>query len=195
MPPKHFEFEKLILLDKQHGRAFMALRDILHGMSISLIEERGLKAAKLYAIIDKYGTQTYRLNYKAGTAMLISLFTEFDQPDNLKLLAELNIAIYYESLIAAQKEFHLVSGQKSQEKTAYTNENEAATQILEELFPELISLVAMIQLNYQFEPGKYGTVYNEMVTYITDVNAIARARHTRKQSNDHVSETAGPVKS
>ena len=109
--------EKLILLDKQRGRAFMAIRDILHGISISLVEEMGVKAATLYAILDKYGTQAYRLNYKAETAMFISLFGEFDLPVNQKLLAELNIAIYYESLIAAQKEFDVAIGQKSQEKT------------------------------------------------------------------------------
>jgi len=183
--------EKLILLDMHRGRAFMALRDILHGISISLIEEMGYKAANLYAILDKYGTQAYRLNYKAETAMFISLFAEFDLPVNQKLLADLNIAIYYESLIAAQKEFDVVSGQKLQEKAAYANETEAATQILEELFPALINLVAMIQLNCQLEPVKYGTICNQMVTYvtdlsaITDVSAIARSRQTRKQSSDN----------
>ena len=53
----------------------------------------------------------------------------------------------------------------------------------------------MIQLNYQLEPEKYETIYNQMVTYITDVNAIARARQTRKQSSDNVGEKAESVKS
>lgn len=175
--------EELIRLDKRRGRAFVAIRDLLHGISISLNEEVALKAAKLYAIIDKFGLQAYRLNYRAETAMLISLFTDFDLEANQKLVSELGLVPFYESLKAAQKEFEMVSEQKSQEKTVHTNESEAATEILEEMFPVLTSLVAMIQLNNEFEPAKYGVIYHQMVTYITDVNVVARARQTRKQSN------------
>jgi hypothetical protein len=175
--------EELILLDKRRDRALIALRDIIHGMSVSLPDETSTNAAKLYAIIDKYGAQIYKLGYKAETAMLISLFNEFDLAVNQKLLTGLNIGMFYESLKAAQIAFDAVSQQRSEEINVKTNESEAATQILEEMFPALISLVAMIQLYYQLEPAKYGTIYNQLNTYITEVNTTARARKTRKQKS------------
>jgi hypothetical protein len=173
--------EELIALDNRRGRAFVALRDIIHGLSVSLIEEMAFKAALLYALIDKYGTQLYRLNYKGETAMLISLFNDFDLATNHKLLTDLQIISYYDSLKTAQKEFERVTEQKSHEKAVYTNESEAALQILEELFPVLTSLVALIQLNNEFEPAKYGSIYHQVVTYITETNQVARARKTRKE--------------
>jgi len=174
--------EALILLDNRRGRAFVALRDIVHGMFVSLIEEIASKAALLYEIIDKYGTQLHRLNYKGETAMLISLFNVFDLPANQKILTDLNLLSFYDSLKTAQKEFERVSELKSQEKTVYTNESEAATQILQELFPVLTSLVALIQLNNEFEPAKYGAIYHQVVTFISDTNQVARARKTRKEN-------------
>jgi hypothetical protein len=179
--PKSRLTEELIVLDNRRGRAFVALRDIIHGLSVSLIEEMAFKAAVLYALIDKYGTQLYRLNYKGETAILISLFNDFDLATNHELLTDLQLISYYDSLKTAQKEFERVNEQKSHEKTVYTNESEAALQILEELFPVLTSLVALIQLNNEFEPAKYGSIYHQVVTYITETNQVARARKTRKE--------------
>ena len=113
--------------------------------------------------------------------MLISLFNDFDLATNHELLTDLQLISYYDSLKTAQKEFERVNEQKSHEKTVYTNESEAALQILEELFPVLTSLVALIQLNNEFEPAKYGSIYHQVVTYITETNQVARARKTRKE--------------
>lgn len=87
----------------------------------------------------------------------------------------------YESLKIAQADFDQVSQRKSEEINAKANDTEAATQILEEMYPALTNLVAIIQLYDQLEPDKYGTIFNQMVSYITEVNATARARQTRKQ--------------
>ena len=183
--------EELIRLDKRRARAFIGLRDILHGMSVSLYEESNSRASRLYAIIDKYGTQLYKLGYQAETAMLISLFADFDQTENRLVLADLGIIPYYESLKTAQEAFSLVSEQKADEKTDHDNTSEAATDILSELFPALTSLVAIIQLYFHLDPPKYGLIYNQMITYITETNAIARGRKTRKENSDVPEPKAG----
>ena len=103
--------EELIRLDKRRARAFIGLRDILHGMSVSLCDEYNIKASKLYAIIDKYGTQLYKFGYQAETAMLTSLFADFNLTENRLILTDLNIVPFYESLETAQKDFNSVSDQ------------------------------------------------------------------------------------
>ena len=180
--------EELVRLDKRRARAFIGLRDILHGMSVSLYEESNAKASRLYTIIDKYGTQLYKLGYQAETAMLISLFADFDQTENRLLLADLGILPFYDSLKAAQEAFNLISEQKAEELTEYKNESEAATEILPELFPALTSLVAIIQLYYHLDPPKYGVIYNQMVTYITETNTVARQRKSRRENSDENAE-------
>jgi hypothetical protein len=172
-----------ILADKDRDCAFICLRDVLHGMSVSLIEEIKSKAAKLYAIIDKYGGQIYKLGYKAESATLLSLLKEFDQPENQQLLSDLGVIMFYGSLKTAEDTFVSVSQQKSEEKTIQTNESEAATMILKEMLPELTKLVSMLQLYSQFDPDNYGTAYSQVITSITEINTIARARKTRKQNN------------
>ena len=185
--------DDLIQLDKRRNRALIAFRDLLHGMSVSLIEETNTKALKLYAIFDKYGAKVYKLNYKTGTTMLISLFSEFDLPGNQSLLAELNILPFYESLKTAQGIFDSISKQKSDEKTVIAVESEPATAILTELIPAMTNLVAMIQLNNQLDPATYGEIYNQLVTYINEINTIARARKTRKQNNNEPEPKPEPV--
>jgi len=174
--------EELIRLDKNRDLGYICLRDILHGMSVSLIEEISSKAAKLYAIFDKYGTQIYKLGYKAESATMLSLFNELDQKKNQELLSEIDVLPFYNSLKAAEDAFTSASKQKSEEKTVQTNDSEAATEILQEMFPALTNLVAMLQLYSQFEPAIYSETYNLVVTYITETNTAARARNTRKQN-------------
>ena len=176
--------EELIRLDKRRARAFIGLRDILHGMSVSLCDEYNIKASKLYAIIDKYGTQLYKFGYQAESAMLTSLFVDFDLTENRLILTDLNIVPFYESLETAQKDFNLASDQKASEVTDRTTNTEAANDVLELLFPELTSLVAIIQLYYHLDPPKYGMIYNQMVTYITETNTVARQRKSRRENSD-----------
>ena len=174
----------LKLHDKRRNSALTAVRFILHGMSVSLIEDISRKAAKPYAIITKYGGKVYRMGYKEETANLISLFSEFDLPVNNTLLNDLGILPFYESLKNAHAAFDTVSKQKSDQKTDQISDSEAATSILTELTPAMINVMAMIELNNQLEPETYGEVYNQLVTYINEINSAARARKTRKQNGN-----------
>ena len=175
--------DELIQSDKLRNRALIALRDVIHGLSVALSDELSARATILYLIINKYSTHIYNLGYKAETSVLISLFKEFDQEINQKLLSDLNLNSLYESLKNAQAAFDLVSQRKSEEINTKTNDSEAATEILEEMYPALINLVALIQLYNQLEPEKYGIVFNQMNSFITEVNSIARARQTRKHKS------------
>lgn len=174
--------DDLILLDKRRNSALTAFREIVHGMSISLIEETSKKAVKLHAVIAKYGGKAYSMGYKEETANLISLFLDIDLPVNQALLTDLGVLPFYESLKAAHVAFDTVCKQKSDQKTEQTNDSEAATDVLTELIPAMSNLMAMIELNNQLEPETYGEVYNQLVTYINEINAAARARKTRKQN-------------
>lgn len=172
----------LVLLDKRRNSALTAVRFILHGMSVSLIEDISKKAAKPYAIITKYGGKVYRMGYKEETANLISLFSEFDLPVNNALLSDLGILPYYESLKTAHAAFDTVSKQKSDQITAQTSNSEAATYVLSELTPAMTNVMAMIELNSKLDKDTYGESFNQLVTYINEINAAARARKTRKQN-------------
>jgi hypothetical protein len=186
--------EELVNLDKQRDRAFVALRDILHGMSISLIEEVNSSAAKLYATLDKLGLQAYQLGYKAETAVLISLFADFDLADRTQLLADIGALPFYKSLKNAQAAFDTASSQKSDEKTVLTSETEAATSIMAEMIPALTSLVSLVQLYTQTDAETYGESFNQIVTCITETNATARARKTRKENEPVVVKVTQPEK-
>jgi len=174
--------EELSHCDKDRDLDYMCLRDIIGGISYSRIEELAKKAGKLYSIVEKLGTNAYRLGYKAESAILLSLFVEFDKPENQQLLAELGIIQYYNSLKESQATFESVSSQKSEEQTLQNNESEAATLILGEMVPAFTGLVAMLQLYSQLEPETYSDMFNRVVTCITETNTVARARKTRKQN-------------
>jgi len=174
--------QELIRLNKRRSRAFLCIRDIIHGISVSLITNDAEKATKLYTILDKLGTSTHRLNYRTETAILMSLFVEFDKPENQQLLADLGIVSYYNSLKETQTEFENTSAQKSGEKAVQSNETEAATTILDEMTPALTSLVAMMQVYAELEPATYGETYNKIVAVISETTSVARARKTRKQT-------------
>jgi hypothetical protein len=151
------------------------------------------KATILYAIFDRLGLQAYNLGYKTESAILLSLFADCDLPDRQQLFADLGIQVFYNSLKDAQKEFDTVSKQKSDEVTLQDNESEAATQILNEIFPPLTSLVAMVQLYSQMEPETYSESYNQIVTCTTEINTVARARKTRRQNSNDATNTTPPV--
>ena len=175
---------ELVQLDNQRNNGRIAFRDILHGISVSLLEEPKAKALKLYAIFEKYGAAGYKTGYKKGTTILISLISEFDMPANQILVNELNLLPYYESLKTAHEIFDSVSKQKSDEKTTLAADSEPATAILEELIASMEDLLAMIQLNNQIDKETYGEIYNQLVTYINEINTSARARKTRKQNSN-----------
>ena len=44
--------------------------------------------------------------------------------------------------------------------------------------------MALVQLNNQYDPVTYGDIYNQLVTYINEINTAARAQKTRKQNNN-----------
>ena len=184
---------ELLQLGKRRNRARIALCDILHGISVSLIEEPGAKASRLYAIFEKLGATAHKSGYKKTTAILISLILEFDLPANQILLNELNLLAFYESLKTAQGTFDLMSKKKSDEKTALAADSEPATAILEELITAMTNLLAMIQLENQLDKATYGEIYNQLVTYINEINITARARKTRKQNSNEPEPKPEPV--
>jgi len=99
-------------------------------------------------------------------------------------LDELGILPFYESLKDAQAAFDTVSKQKSDQKTDQTSDSEAATYILTELTPAMTNVMAMIELNSELEGDIYSETFNQLVTYINEINAAARARKTRKQNGN-----------
>lgn len=174
--------EELSHCDKDRDLDYMCLRDIIGGISYSRIEELAKKAGKLYSIIEKLGTNAYRLGYKAESAILLSLFVEFDKPENQQLLTELSIIHFYNSLKEAQAAFETVSSQKAEEQTLQNSDSEAATIVMVEMIPAFTSLVAMLQLYADLEPAIYGDIFNRVATCITETNTVARARKTRKEN-------------
>jgi len=173
---------ELVRLDKLRDRGFVALRDILGGISVSLVEESAVKGAKLYSIIEKLGTNIYRLGYKVESAILLSLIVEFDTKENQQYLNDLGLSPYYISLKNAHKAFEEGSALKSEEKTLASGDSEAATMVLEEMIPAFTGLVSMLQLYAELEPAIYGEAFNKVATLIAETNTIARARKTRKQT-------------
>ena len=178
---KNLFTDELDVLDKRRCRALIELRDAIQGMSVVMPNEMSQKALKLSAIVDKYCADAYQLGYKAETSMLISFIYEFDLPANQALLADLHIIPMFESLKVAQTTYDEVSQKRSEEINKRINETETATQIQEEIIPTLISLSSVIQLYYHLDPAKYGHMYNQMITFIMEVNSSARSRQGRKQ--------------
>jgi hypothetical protein len=182
--------DDLIHDDKNRDLGFICVRDVIGGISVCLIPEMAEKATKLNSIIEKIGTNLFRLSYKTESALLLTLFVEFDKPENQQLLADLGILQYYQSLKDAQAAFESLSTQKSEEKTLQNNDSEAATMVVVEMIPAFTSLVAMLQLYAELEPDTYGEVYGLVVTLITETNTVARARKTRKQNKPEGEKTA-----
>jgi len=171
--------EELYLLDKRRDKALMSLSSVIRGLSLSILDDTSNKASKLYTLFDKYGISSYKAGFKTEKGILTALFSDFDLPGNQKLLADLNIKPLYESLKGAHEAFETVSCQVLEEINSCASESEAATRILEEMFPALSSLVSMIQLYYQFEPNRYATIYHHLLSCINEVNETARSHQHR----------------
>jgi hypothetical protein len=182
--------DDLIQGDKNRDLAFICIRDIIGGISLCLIPELAEKATKLNNIIEKIGANLFRLSYKTESALLLTLFVEFDKPENQQLLVDLGILQYYESLKEAQAAFDSLSTQRSDEKTLQNNSSEAATTVVVEMIPALTSLVGMLQLYAELEGGIYSDMFNSVVTCINETNAVARARKTRKQNKPEEEKAA-----
>jgi hypothetical protein len=173
--------EELGVLDKRRCRALFELLDVIQGMSVALPNEMSSKASDLIAIIDKYCPEAYQPGFKVETSMLVSFIYEFDLPANQVLLTDLHIIPLYQSLKGAQTTYDEVSQQRSEEINKRVNESESTTQIEEEIISALISLTTMIQFYYHLDPAKYGLMYNQMITFIVEVNSNARSLQSRKQ--------------
>ena len=182
--------DDLIQGDKNRDLAFICIRDIIGGISLCLIPEMAEKAIKLNSIIEKIGANIFRLSYKTESALLLTLFVEFDKPENQQLLSDLGILQYYQSLKEAQAAFDSLSAQRSDEKTLQSNGSEAATMVVAEMIPALTSLVDMLQLYAELEGGIYSEMFNRVVTCINETNAVARARKTRKQNKPEEEKAA-----
>ena len=186
--------EVLIMLDKARDQAFLCIRDIIGGMSLSLIEEVKSNAQKLNSIFEKNGSKISRVGYIEESALLLSLFKELDKPEYQQLLSELNLLQFYNSLQLAQTAFDTASNQKSEQKTEKTTETEAATDILKEIYPALTKLVSMVQLYSETEPETYEGPLNQIITYISEVNTTARASITKKQNSNETTPVAEVAK-
>lgn len=186
--------EVLIMLDKARDQAFLCIRDIIGGMSLSLIEEVSSNAQKLNSIFEKNGSKISRVGYIEESALLLSLFNEFNKTENQQLLSELNLLPFYNSLQLAQTAFDTASNQKSEQKNEKTTETEAATDILKEIYPALTKLVSMVQLYSETEPETYAGPLSLIVTYISEVNTTARASKTKKQNSGETTPVAETAK-
>lgn len=173
--------------DKQRDRAFLCLRDMLHGASLSLLADMAGQAAPLYAVLENLGLSLYKDGYKKETAILASLFAEFDKDEHQARLTTLGLLPYYTSLKDAETAFKEVSKQRVEEKTTRAAESEPLTEILDEMLPAMTNMEGYMQLYSQLDPDTYANAYNEMVTVISEVNASARALRTIKE-NDVVKE-------
>jgi hypothetical protein len=182
---------ELINRDKRRDRGHISFRDIVQGMSVSIIDEVAALAVPLYALIEKYGTQLYTLGYQAESSLLKSMFADFDKPENQQRMASLNILPYYEALKTAETEFIAINSLKTEEKSASKQDQEAATDVAPEVILAMTKLVALLQVYAEVEPAIYGTSFNNVATFIAELTTAARARKTRKGNNGD-GETEAP---
>ena len=168
--------------DKQRDLRFRCVRDQLHGLMFSYDPERATSATQLYAMIEKVGTRLYDQGYKTESSLLEALFDEFDKPGAQVKLSTLNLMSDYQALKTSENEFLAVDSEFQEEKTSREINGEAASDIVDEVVPELNKLVAYMQLYSELEAEMYAGAFNQMVTIINEVNATARARKTRKEN-------------
>lgn len=181
--------EQLRLIVKRLNEAFISLHDILHSMTITLPDLLCQKAEKLYAIINKFCPEAYQLGFKAEPKVVSSLIRELDLEPNLQFFIDLNILHFYDPIKSAMKEFEWANRQATEIEHRIKSNAEMGTADLEVLCQPLISLVAIIQLYYQLDPPKYGVIYNQMINYIDEVNALAMKRQSGNKKRDIISET------
>ena len=190
--PQSLHTLEAINRDKRRDRGYISFRDIVEGMSVSIIDDVAALAIPLYALIEKYGTQLYTSGYQAESSLLKSMFAEFDKPDNQDKLVTLNIIQFYDALKTAEAEFLAISSLKTEEKSTTKQEQEAATNVSPEVILALTKLVALLQVYAEVEPTVYGTAYQNIATFIAEITATARARKTRKGNKDGDEETEAP---
>ncbi len=174
--------ETLSKLDKNRDQGFVCLRDQLQAISISLLPAKAALAKQLYAEFDKLGTSLYRLGYQVQSSLLNALFEAFDKAEAQQQLATLGLIDDYEALKSAENTFLAARKRRVAEQTSRSVENEPATEIAEELLPELSKMVTYVQLYAELEPETYEAAFQEMVTIINEVNRTARSRRTRQEN-------------
>jgi len=167
--------------DKTRDQAFICLRDQLGGASLSLNLERAAAAQKLYAKIEELGIGLYSQGYKAETTLLESLFKAFDKQNAQEKLYQLGLAEDYQALKEAQIAFATVQEERYQEQTADDNVGSAG-RLTEEMLPVMENILAYLQLFSSMDAAAYKGTYDKIVTLVAGVNAIARARQTKREN-------------
>ncbi|GET30100.1 DUF6261 family protein [Prolixibacter sp. SD074] len=180
--------QKKAQLDQRRDQGYISLRDIIHGISLSLIPEDAEKALSLYRVFEAVGTTSYSSGYKDQTASLSSLFSELDKPEQQTALTDLALLPYYGALKTAEDDFLEIDKQMLDESTENELNYEPAQEIMVDMVPALTDLVGYMELSSSFDAATYGDAFNQMVTVINEVNATARARLTNNE-NDSGEET------
>ncbi len=173
---------ELALADEKRDQAFRCFKFISQGMSMSLLADSATNGVMVYEVIEKYGIDLYRVGYKAETGLLISVFGELDKTKNQAAMTELGLLPYYESLKTAQTEFDSLHKQSDALKAEASKNKRPASTIKKEYTPELEKLLSLYQLYAELDAENYAESYAQLVEYIKEVNATARARQTRKEN-------------
>jgi hypothetical protein len=122
---------------------------------------------KIWAVIEKEGTNLYKLSYDSQTERMESLFRQLEEEEHTKALRTLNAYDLFLELKWAQTEFNEVYNEHLDEeaKSNYPTLSEAKGEII----PHINILIDAISILEETEPGRYTRLVDEMNSITDDI--------------------------
>lgn len=182
------EYTKVLLgKDLNRDSAFLSVRDLAHSFTRRLNPVEAKAGEMIVDIIQKHGWQLNRLPYAQESAGLSLLFVELDAPAAAAALKTIGGATCYADLKTAQAEFEKTYNQKvsAQTKEDYPYLTQARTRLSQHLQTLLSCIEILVEIR---GPEKYKVVVNKLNTVISEIMMIARARKTRNEKTDTVTD-------
>lgn len=172
--------------DSERDQRFLGLRTQVEAYSYHWDVTKQMTAKTLMEIIRRHGWGLHRSGYKKQTAQQGALIQELSQQPAAELIQNLELQPWLEQLVSAGQVF---------ERTLQDRESADSRQVVtlvdsrKALYSDLQATLNFMDSQLAFAPNdELKQLINTINEIITGVTTVAKARHTRRQTEETVSE-------
>jgi hypothetical protein len=179
----------IVKKDLQRDNMNSGITQILHAHANYHPDEKMRnKADELLIVFEKHGTDINRQSYHQQTANFDDIFEDIDRKGLNSLLKELNVDIYYNELVSANKNFDILYLKRNKEYAEAPDEN--LTDLREQAEEALMNLFERINAFITIEgPGHYQDLTDELNALIENYETnIEKRLHRNSSKNEELNQ-------
>lgn|GEM_PF-1069684 len=176
--------------DMKRDELFTSLGNFIRGEQSHDDPEKAAAARLLYRHFKKQGLNLVERSYAVESSRLKALFLDLMTPESQAASELLGISGRVGALINAENEFFALHQQLTHSKAQ--DDAPAVNEILKPLRVSLFHILAYVEIGFAMEPDNWANCVGELNEIITEFVARARARRTRRESEEPVGPEEEP---